>query len=181
MLLRDATPADFDRILQINQQSVHFLSSLTPDRLAWLHGMAASHRVLEHAGLVAAFLLAFREGVAYDSPNYRWFSLQYDRFLYVDRVVVATESQGQGLAPRLYDDLFAIARSLGAPRITLEIDSEPPNPVSARFHERYGFAEVGAQWVAGGSKQVSLQALELNGQGPGRLQGDQPISRLTRT
>ena len=161
MLLRDATPADFHRILQINQASVHFLSPLTPERLAWLHAMAASHRVVEDAGRVQGFLLAFREGAAYDSPNYRWFAEHYARFLYVDRVVVAPESQGRGLAPRLYEDLFEIAARGGAPRITLEIDSDPPNPVSARFHARYGFAEVGSQRVAGGAKQVSLQALEL--------------------
>jgi hypothetical protein len=161
MLIRDATPADFDRILQINQASVHFLSPLTPERLAWLHGMAASHRVLEDLGRVQGFLLAFREGAAYDSPNYRWFAGHYAHFLYVDRVVLAPECQGRGLAPRLYDDLFVIAARGGAPRITLEIDSDPPNPVSARFHARYGFAEVGSQRVAGGVKRVSLQALEL--------------------
>ena len=161
MLIRDATPADFDRILQINQASVHFLSPLTPERLAWLHGMAASHRVLEDLGRVQGFLLAFREGAAYDSPNYRWFAAHYAQFLYVDRVVLAPECQGRGLAPRLYDDLFVIAARGGAPRITLEIDSDPPNPVSARFHARYGFAEVGSQRVAGGVKRVSLQALEL--------------------
>ena len=162
MFLRDTTSADFDRILQINHDSVHFLSPLTCERLAWLHGMAASHRVVELQGAVQAFLLAFREGVAYDSPNYRWFAQQYDRFLYVDRVVVAPAHQGRGLAPRLYEDLFTIARASGAPRITLEIDSEPPNPVSARFHARYGFAEVGAQWVAGGTKRVSLQAVAID-------------------
>jgi predicted GNAT superfamily acetyltransferase len=161
MLLRDATPADFDRILQINQASVHFLSPLTPERLSRLHAMAAHHRVVEEAGRLQAFLLAFREGAAYDSSNYRWFAQQYARFLYVDRVVVAPECQGQGLAPRLYEDLFEIAARSGAPRITLEIDSDPPNPVSARFHARYGFAEVGSQWVAGGVKRVSLQVLEL--------------------
>jgi len=161
MLIRDATPADFDRILQINQASVHFLSPLTPGRLAWLHAMAASHRVLEDLGRVQGFLLAFREGAAYDSPNYRWFAGHYAQFLYVDRVVLAPECQGRGLAPRLYDDLFVIAARGGAPRITLEIDSDPPNPVSARFHARYGFAEVGSQRVAGGVKRVSLQALEL--------------------
>lgn len=161
MLLRDATPADFDRILQINQASVHFLSPLTPQRLAWLHAMAASHRVVEDTGRVEAFLLTFREGAAYDSPNYRWFAQHYSRFLYVDRIVVAPGSQGRGLAPLLYDDLWAIARECGAPCITLEIDSDPPNPVSARFHARYGFVEVGSQRVAGGMKQVSLQALQI--------------------
>jgi predicted GNAT superfamily acetyltransferase len=159
MPIRDTTTDDFAQILQINHASVHFLSPLTGQRLALLHGMATYHRVAQHAGQIQAFLLAFREGCAYDSPNYRWFSARYDRFLYVDRIVVSSRCQGRGIAPHLYEDLFAFALQSGAPRVTLEIDSDPPNPVSARFHARYGFREVGSQWLGAGAKRVSLQAL----------------------
>ena len=168
LLLRDAEPGDFNQILLLNQESVHFLSPLTAQRLALLHGLATCHRVAEHDGRVGAFLLAFAQGSDYDSPNYQWFAQRYERFLYVDRIVVDAAFQGQGIAARLYQDLFALARSAGLPRITLEIDSDPPNPVSARFHARYGFAEVGTQRVAGGAKQVSLQSLMVDG-APGAL------------
>jgi predicted GNAT superfamily acetyltransferase len=50
---------------------------------------------------IAAFLLAFREGAGYDSVNYRWFAQRYERFLYVDRVVVAPAARGQGAASQL--------------------------------------------------------------------------------
>ena len=161
MHLRDATPDDAESILRLNHVSVHFLSPLTAQRLAWLHGMASYHRVAEWQGQVCAFLLAFGPDAAYDSPNYQWFARRFERFLYVDRIVVDPATQGQGLAARLYADLFAFARKSGAPRITLEIDSDPPNPVSSRFHARYGFREIGSQWVAGGAKRVSLQELDL--------------------
>ncbi len=143
---------------------MHFLSPLTHERLAWLHGMASYRRVaVDGAGAVAAFLLAFCEGAAYDSPNYRWFAQAYARFLYIDRVVVAANRQGHGIGLRLYADLFAFARESGVPRVTCEIDSDPPNEVSRRFHLRYGFAEVGTQRVAGGQKAVSLQAVAIGG------------------
>jgi predicted GNAT superfamily acetyltransferase len=29
-----------------------------------------------------------------------------------------------------------------------------------RFHDKFGFQELGRQWVAGGTKLVSLQAAE---------------------
>jgi predicted GNAT superfamily acetyltransferase len=45
--------------------------------------------------------------------------------------------------------------------LTAEFDIEPPNPVSAAVHQRYGFREVGTQWLGCGKKQVSLQAREL--------------------
>ncbi|HEX6833466.1 MAG TPA: GNAT family N-acetyltransferase [Rudaea sp.] len=161
MILRDAHAGDFASILALNAESVHFLSPLDPARLAHLHAQAAYHRVVDVDGSVRAFLLAFREGADYDSPNYRWFARQYAQFLYIDRVVVSPAARGQGLGVTLYDDLFAFAAQIGCTRVTCEFDQEPPNPVSAQFHARYGFAEVGSQWVAGGTKRVSLQAREL--------------------
>lgn len=162
MNLREMTSADFDRVLQLNAESVHFLSPLDAERLASLHGMASYRRVaVDTTGEVAGFLLAFREGATYDSPNYQWFVRAYARFLYIDRIVIAASHQGLGIGPRLYADLFAFAQVAGVPQVTCEIDSDPPNAVSRRFHERYGFAQVGAQWVAGGKKEVSLQAVAI--------------------
>jgi uncharacterized protein len=155
--VRDATPADFDAVLALNHESVHFLSPMDPQRLQMLHREACYHRVAKIGGRVCAFLLAMREGSRYDSPNYRWFAAAYPRFLYIDRIVVGQPAQGHGLGRVFYDDLFAFARGIGAPLVACEIDSDPPNPVSQRFHERLGFREVGRQAVAGGSKTVSLQ------------------------
>jgi hypothetical protein len=161
MLLRDATRSDFAQILALNEESVRFLSPLTPARLSKLHGEAAYHRVLEAEGKVAAFLLAFREGRTYDSPNYLWFARHYDRFLYIDRIVVAESHRGRGIGDRMYADLFVFARSSDAVRVTCEFDTDPPNEASRRFHVRHGFSEVGTQSVASGRKQVSLQAVAL--------------------
>jgi predicted GNAT superfamily acetyltransferase len=158
--IRAAVAADFDAILALNAESVHFLSPLDAPRLHSLHAMAAYHRVAEIGGVVAAFLLAFREGKAYDSPNYRWFAEHHDAFLYIDRVVVAGAHQGHGLGARLYEDLFAYARTAQIARIACEFDLDPPNPASAKFHARHGFFEVGRQWLGGGKKQVSLQLRE---------------------
>ena len=160
-LFRDAKPADFPQILALNEESVHFLSPLTAQRLAQLHGEAAYHRVIEADGRIAGFLLAFREGCTYDSVNYRWFAAHYGRFLYIDRIVVSVAYQGQGLGPRLYADLFAFARQNDTAIVTCEFDIDPPNEASRRFHERYGFREVGSQSVACGKKRVSLQAVSL--------------------
>ena len=89
MLIRDATPADHAAILALNLESEHLLSPMDAARLRHLDAQAAYHRVLLDDDTVVAFLLAFREGADYDSPNYRWFADGYPRFLYVDRVAVA--------------------------------------------------------------------------------------------
>lgn len=160
--LRDATPADFTEILRLNTQWVHFLSPMHLARLQILHQMAAVHRVVEHAGTVCAFLLALREGCAYDSLNYRWFAQRYPRFLYVDRVVIAGDWHGHGLGRMLYADLFAFARHGGIDTVTCEIDADPPNEPSRRLHAALGFREVGAQRVGDAHKQVAMQALRVD-------------------
>jgi hypothetical protein len=157
MRLRDATPADHATIVALNAASVAVLSPMDGTRLQDLVRDAAMCRVVDHAGSVNAFLLAFREGARYDSPNYRWFQARYMRFLYVDRVVVDARCRGAGLGHALYTDVFAEARLGGVPIVTCEFDLQPPNPASARFHARQGFAEVGRQTLPGG-KVVSLQA-----------------------
>ena len=53
-----------------------------------------------------------------------------------------------------------------ATKVAKTVPLDPPNPVSARFHARYGFREVGRQWIGGGKKQVSLQARAIE---PARL------------
>ena len=156
--IRDARPADFAAILALNAESVHFLSPLTAERLDALHRSAAYHKVVDAGGAIAAFLLAFREGAPYDSPNYLWFADRYPAFLYVDRIVVAPAHRGEGLGVLLYDDIRAFAATGGVPWLTCEFDIEPPNPASERFHARMGFREVGTQWLGGGRKRVSLQA-----------------------
>lgn len=161
LMLRDARPADFPAILDLNEAFVAVLSPLDGERLARLHAHAALHRVIENDGRIEAFLLAFREGADYDSPNYRWFAQRYARFLYVDRVVVAGSTQARGAGSRLYRDVCAMAAREEVPFITCEFNVEPPNPVSARFHARQGFREVGRQQLAGGSKTVSLQVLDV--------------------
>ncbi|SBT09284.1 Putative acetyltransferase, GNAT superfamily (fragment) [Candidatus Accumulibacter aalborgensis] len=80
MKIRDTQPMDFSQILALNEESARFLSPLSAERLALLHDEAAYHRVLELDGRVTAFLMALREGGAYDSPNYRWFVARYARF-----------------------------------------------------------------------------------------------------
>jgi uncharacterized protein len=159
--LRDASSADFPAILALNHTWVHFLSPLSLERLNFLHQESCYHRVVESDGEVLAFLLCIGKGSAYDSVNYTWFNSRYEQFIYVDRIVVSDQALGQGLGARLYDDLFEFAKRVGAKQVTAEFDIDPPNPGSKRFHERFGFKEVGSQRVANGSKWVSLQSSDI--------------------
>jgi hypothetical protein len=164
MKLRSAQSADFPSVLALNQESVRFLSPLSPQRLAAIDREAELHVVIEHGDRVAAFLLAFREQASYDSVNYQWFGLRYPLFLYIDRVVVANDFQAHGAGSCLYRAAFSHAANAGLPILACEFDVDPPNPVSERFHAKFGFREVGRQPTAGGGKLVSLQVAPVTGQ-----------------
>ena len=153
--------ADQPAILALNQRYVELLSPLDAEGLARLDAEAAYHRVVADGGRIAAFLLAFREGADYDSPNYRWFAAREPRFLYVDRVVVDGAAQGRGLGAALYRDLFTFAAAQGVEKIACEYYSKPPNLASRRFHARFGFHEVGRQWLPQLRKEVSLQLASI--------------------
>lgn len=160
MILRNAKHADWPAILTLNEQSVEYLSPMDEPRLAQLASAAYYFRVVEIDGTIAGFLLGFRKGANYDSPNFLWFNSRFDDFFYVDRVVVAPEFRGQKLADRLYDDFESAARAAGVSRITCEVNIAPPNPASLRFHERRGFREIGRQ-PYGDRKIVAMFAREL--------------------
>ena len=86
---------------------------------------------------------------------------RYPRFVYVDRIVVAPSARGRGLARQLYDTLIGKAGVAGHQRIVCEVNLDPPNPGSDRFHAALGFAEVGSASIHGGTKRVRYLAREL--------------------
>jgi len=50
--------------------------------------------------------LALDQNVPYANPNFRWFKARYQSFVCIDRVIVAADQRGRGLASMLYRDLI---------------------------------------------------------------------------
>jgi predicted GNAT superfamily acetyltransferase len=143
--------ADLD-LLALNNTHARELSYLTPQRLGELIGKAF---LAAKIGAAGAFLLAFDQSAAYDSENFLWFKKRFERFVYVDRVVVDSGHRGRGYARALYDRLFERAAAAGHERVVCEVNADPPNPASDAFHASYGFKPVGSGAIAGGMKTVS--------------------------
>jgi predicted GNAT superfamily acetyltransferase len=163
-----ATPAPIARvsaedeaaILALNNEHAAELSWLEPEWLSFLLGEAFYARRI---GDLEAFIMTFDQNARYDSPNFLWFRERYERFVYVDRVVVAAQARGRGHARRLYQDLFGDVERAGHTLVTCEVNTDPPNPVSDAFHAALGFTEAGEAVIHGGKKAVryyvrSLQA-----------------------
>ncbi|MBP7241803.1 GNAT family N-acetyltransferase [Amaricoccus sp.] len=163
-----ASPA----LLALNNAHATELSALDAARFGALAGRAF---MAARIGEADALLLAFDETADYDSPNYLWFRARHDRFVYVDRVVVAPAARGRGLARALYAALVARTRTAGAPRIVCEVNALPPNPASDAFHAALGFAPAGEGRLAGG-KRVRYLALPLDAADPtaARIAGGRP-------
>lgn len=138
-------------MLALNNAHARELSWLEPARLQYL----VTHALLaRRIGAVDAFLLAFDQNAPYDSPNFLWFRARFPRFIYVDRIVVATSARGRGLARNLYRDLFGQAAQAGHERVACEVNCRPPNPESDAFHAALGFVEVGRASIHNDSKDV---------------------------
>ncbi len=104
------------------------------------------------------FVVTLAPGADYQSENYTWFQSRSHDFLYVDRIVVSEGARDKGVGRLLYTAVFDEARALGAAEVFCEVNLEPPNPGSLRFHYRLGFEEVGQQATKGGEVLVSLLA-----------------------
>ncbi|MEH2564602.1 GNAT family N-acetyltransferase [Bradyrhizobium sp. AZCC 2289] len=138
-------------LLVLNNAHAQELSWLEPERLQHLVKQAFLARRI---GNLDAFILALDQDAQYDSPNFLWFRARYPRFVYVDRVAVASSARGRGCARRLYHDLLEHAVRAGHERIVCEVNTRPPNPESDAFHAALGFVEVGSASVYGGSRTV---------------------------
>jgi predicted GNAT superfamily acetyltransferase len=160
VVIRDAVPGDFDTICSLNLAEVQHTSPMDRERLLALDELSCFHKVACADSYVAAFLLAMSNEAAYENSNFEWFARRYRHFMYIDRIVVSPDFRGLRLGSLLYEELFRSALHSGIPLVTCEYNIVPPNEPSRILHEKFGFKEQGTQWVASGTKKVSLQAAE---------------------
>ncbi len=161
IVLRDATSTDWPAIVAMNGAVSELTNTMDEAQLTGLDRLASHHRVAEVEGVVAGFVLVMREGCGYDSENLRWFEARYPQFLYVDRIVVGKSHGGRGVGSALYDDVFAAARKQGIPRVVCEVNLEPPNEVSLKFHASFGFQAVGERRDEARQKTLAMQMAEV--------------------
>ena len=148
---RPYAEADLAAMLALNNAHATELGPLDSGSLARLVAIAMQVRI---AGAMDGFLIGLDETADYASPNFLWFRARFDRFAYIDRVVVAEAARGRGIARALYEDFFAAARTAGQARVTCEVNYDPPNPTSEAFHAALVFEEIGRATLADRGKSV---------------------------
>ena len=156
--IRKAEEKDYPFILRVNEENVEVLSPMDEGRIRDFSAWSELFLIAEADDEPVAFLLALREEIAdYDSENYLWFTRNYEKFLYIDRIVIDVLHRRLGVGKALYQEVFHHAKETGVSFVTAEIDTEPYNEVSLGFHQAMGFREVGVQVVRNNTIQVSLQ------------------------
>jgi uncharacterized protein len=138
-------------LLKVNNASARETSLMSLEKFDRMISSAVVGTFIEPH---AAFLLAFEQSDDYDGGHFLWFRGRLERFIYVDRVVVAEPYRRHGLGRLLYADLFRRAKQLGHTHIVCEVNAQPPNPISDAFHAAQGFTEVGTAAIDGGVKIV---------------------------
>ena len=154
IVVRPIEASDVNVLYAINEASTPGVGSVTRERFTKL--------AFDYADVVLVavkddepigFALLMIEGNGYDSQNYNWVMNNYVTFAYVDRIAVSDKARGLGVGSLLYEkaaDHYAGER----PVLMAEINLEPPNPGSLKFHKRHDFIEVGERWEDDRSKGV---------------------------
>jgi uncharacterized protein len=145
-------------LLALNNANARETSLLTRERFDQLVGAA---RIALYCSPAAALLLAFEQSDDYDGGHFLWFRGRLDRFIYIDRVIVAAQYRRHGFGRLLYADVFQRAIQLGHSTIVCEVNLQPPNSTSDRFHAALGFEEVGRATIDNGAKTVRYLSVTL--------------------
>ena len=144
-IVRNIETADLTRVLKINNANTPGVSELTLSELETdikncLHALAIDN---EH-GEVCAFCITFDPNAPDAGTNHRWFAERFESFVYLDRIAIDSSHQNRGLGALLYQSVEQhMLRSAEHSLLCCEVNLEPPNPGSLRFHKRIGFTEVG--------------------------------------
>ncbi len=162
-LIRPLVSADLERVLEINRSNVPEVGPLDHGGLTYLADEAAIVLCVDHEDEIVGFCLVLAGGSTYDSVNYRWCMDRYpDARGTLDRVAFVESFSRTGLGHRVVRgqvDRRIRSDFPDATGLTLEVNVDPPNEPSLRFHERLGFTEVGRQMSHG--IEVSLMRRPL--------------------
>jgi len=137
--------AQLQSIYNLNQANTPEVGSLESiQHLKQLIELSAYNLLVLKEGEVVGFIICMREGSAYGSENYKFFSQRLKKFLYVDRVAIDEQHRRAGLGQAIYEDIFSQASNDSLP-IALEVNTQPVNQPSLTFHEKMGFDQIGTK------------------------------------
>ena len=151
-MIRTLRTTDLELIHKWNQSTVPKVNSLTFEEFR-LQSVNCTYSYIQSStdSMPVGFIFLYDEKTEYDSLNYLYFKNKYQKFLYVDRIIIAAEHQKKGYGQQLYD---YVIDTHNPDIFCCEVNITPPNRQSLSLHQKYGFKEIGQQTVY--NKVVSL-------------------------
>ena len=138
-------------INEVQLQSIYNLNQANTPEVGSLESMQHLKQLIEFSSYnllvlkeneIVGFIICMREGSAYWSENYKFFTKRLKKFIYVDRVAIDEQHRRAGLGQAIYENIFSQA-SHDSLSIALEVNTQPVNQPSLNFHEKMGFDQVG--------------------------------------
>jgi predicted GNAT superfamily acetyltransferase len=154
---RNIEIADLARVLEINNANTPGVSELTMTELeADLNHALHALAIENESGEICAFCVTFAPDAPDAGDNHRWFAERYKSFVYLDRIAIDSNHQNRGLGALLYQSVEQhMLKFAEHSLLCCEVNLEPPNPGSLRFHQRIGFTEVGQSIPENANYRVS--------------------------
>jgi predicted GNAT superfamily acetyltransferase len=129
----------------INQANIPEVGDIpTIEEFNTLTTMSSHVIVVNEGEEIAGFIILMREKENYHSLNYKFFTANYNEFLYVDRVAIKDGFRRQGLGKMIYHEVFRLAAEINTD-VCCEVNTLPRNDASLAFHAEFGFQEVGVK------------------------------------
>ncbi len=161
-LYRVAETKNFNRILEINTEGKPGVAPLNCAELLRMMNLTDYVKVLEINGRVAGYFIAFLKNSNYDGEEFQYFQKELNsNYLYVDQIAIAEKYLGNGLAKEFYRDAEHFAIQFSISQIVCEVNLEPPNPKSLKFHTSLGFHKV-TQLTTQDGREVLLLSKKLD-------------------
>jgi uncharacterized protein len=157
--IRDATDADRETLLRINRAARPHVAPLDAAEVGRLVGLGGRVVVaVEDDRRAIGYAILIGSECAYDGEEFsRFRENSCERFLYIDQIALESPARGRGIATTVYRHVERIAHAAGTNVLCCEVNVDPPNPASRRFHARFGFVEIGDMNTADGRRVVLLR------------------------
>ena len=140
-----------EKIFILNQENTPEVGSLSSiEYLRQLIQLSSYQFYVEKDNEIKGFIICFREKSSYDSPNYKFFSNTESKFLYIDRIAIKDSFRRQGIGKSFYELIEKIAITKEIP-LCCEVNTNPENLISIKFHEDFGFKKIGNREYEGHS------------------------------
>ena len=132
-----------EQIYFLNQENTPGVGSLSSTKeLQNLLRQSSKNYYVFFKNKIIGFMICFREKSAYNSKNYEFFKKKESKFLYVDRIAISDKYRRSGIGKTLYLKIKSLAANNDWP-VCCEVNTDPLNEISIRFHKDLGFTEVG--------------------------------------